>query len=280
MDMMLEEMPKEGDDEATQKAAEVRLATLREDLRKRTDAKASKEPGAILAKRAAAIAEDMDRKKKKKRKAGDALDAIRKAIGSKGPVKEEVDYDGDDVDSGGSEEYSEDEDETRLGEGLGKRASAAGQQKRLRQLSEKRPGKLLSTAFATMHEQVGTHFGDEGKRREKLSPVAVRYLLSFAMPQFSGGISHSRYRELRTLATALDYVVQGRTGQAGDLLAQRFKAILMSIRDGGDSASKWIELLPLDDMPVVASSNEDYMARQMAVHQARSDALLQKAAVS
>lgn len=51
----------------------------------------------------------------------------------------------------------------------------------------------------------------------------------------------------------------------------------MCQRDGSDTASKWIELLPNDDLPNVASLHENYMARSMAVHEARSSELLRKA---
>lgn len=60
------------------------------------------------------------------------------------------------------------------------------------------------------------------------------------------------------------------------MILQRFKAILMSLRDGSDSASKWLELLPMDEMPTMASMSEDYAARKMAVEQAKSDQLLKK----
>lgn len=50
----------------------------------------------------------------------------------------------------------------------------------------------------------------------------------------------------------------------------------MSLRDGSDSASKWLELLPMDEMPAMASISEDYAARKMAVEQAKSDQLLKK----
>ena len=95
-------------------------------------------------------------------------------------------------------------------------------------------------------------------------------------PQFQGGISHGRYRELRTIATTLDLLMQGRTGQAGDMLLQRLKSLLMAQRDGSDTAARWIELLPNDEMPTVASTHENYAARSMAVHHAKSSELLRR----
>eukprot|EP00435_Cladocopium_sp_Y103_P015762 s1497_g3.t2 len=215
-----------------------------------------REPGAILATRAAAVAEGSH---KKKRKRGDRVITALKKV-----VKDEPDYSGDDDDHSPSESSdSEAEGEELLGGSRGS-GSAAGKHKKLRQFSEKRPGKLLSMGYATMHDQVGTHFGDDEGKQQPLKPVALKYLLSYALPQFRGGISHDRYRELRTLATSLDHMVAGRTGMAGDLLLQRFKGILMSLRDGSDTASRWIELLPNEDMPTMASPQEDFLARSMA----------------
>ena len=106
--------------------------------------------------------------------------------------------------------------------------------------------------YASMHEQVGTYFGNDEANKDVLTPVALRYLLSYALPQFRNGVSHDKYRELRTLATCLDHLVAGQTGQAGDFLLQRYKALLMTQRDGSDAASRFIELLPEEDMPTMA----------------------------
>ena len=72
-------------------------------------------------------------------------------------------------------------------------------------------------------------------------------------------------------------IVEGRTAESADVLMQRFKGILMSIRDKSDAASRWIELLPLEDAPTASSQGEDFLARSMAVQQAKSDELLRKA---
>ena len=54
----------------------------------------------------------------------------------------------------------------------------------------------------------------------------------------------------------------------------------MGLRDGTDTASKWLELLPHDVVASVASTNEDYLARRMAVEEAKSSELLRRAAGS
>lgn len=192
-----------------QEQAEYKLASLRDQLNQKKAVKQKNEPGAILATRAAAVAESTHKKKKKSGEK--ALDILKKAFKDK-TVKEEPDY-GDEAEDAASGESSDsdEDDEKFLGEGLGG-SSAAGKQRKLRLYSEKKPGKLLAAGFERMHDQVGTHYGSVSSKKQTLEPVALRYLLSFALPQFQGGVSHARYRELRTLATSLDLMVEGKAG--------------------------------------------------------------------
>lgn len=190
----------------------------REDLAAKKARGGKDEPGDILAERAANVAEKVRKKKQKKTSSTNQLaQALSKVIKGPTAVKEEVDYD-DDEDGNGTRESgdgSSGEEDDDLVRERGARKDTLGQHKKLRAMSSREPGKLMALGFGTMHDQVGTHFGGEVSKSGKLSPVAVRYLLSFAMPQFAGGVSHHKYRELRTLATALDMMVLGRTGQAG-----------------------------------------------------------------
>lgn len=279
LDAMLDQEPPDLESDKLEAAAETKLASLKEQLALKKSARADKETGAILAARAAAVAESSQKKKKKSSDV--AAEVLKKLAATKKSVKEEPDFGGGD-NSGDSEsgsEESEDEGEV-LGGRLGDRGSAANQQRKLRQYSEKHPGKLLTNGFRMMHDQIGTHYGGSANKQQALSPVMVRYLLSFALPQFQGGISQDKYRELRTIATAVDLMIEGKTSQAGDVLVQRFKSLLMGLRDGTDTASKWLELLPHDVVASVASTNEDYLARRMAVEEAKSSELLRRAAGS
>ena len=275
LDKMLDEDPHDADSDKLRGDAHERLATLREDLQRRKAARGKSDPGAVLATRAAAVAETAGKKRKSSQ--GDKMiSALTKALKKK-TVKEEIDYGDEAGHSGSSDGSDSEEDEKRLlGGSLGS-GSAVAKQRKLRQLSEKKPGRLLQTGYASMHEQVGTYFGNDEANKDVLTPVALRYLLSYALPQFRNGVSHDKYRELRTLATCLDHLVAGPTGQAGDFLLQRYKALLMTQRDGSDAASRFIELLPEENMPTMASSSESYLARSLAVHQAKSDELLRRA---
>ena len=81
---------------------------------------------------------------------------------------------------------------------------------------------------------------------EALKPAAVRYLLTSALPMMDvAKLGEEKLRELRTLSAALDLVVSGKVSMAGDMLTQRLKSILMSIRDGSTAASRYLELIPM-----------------------------------
>lgn len=277
LDAMLDEEPEEHPDaKKAQEEAALRLASLKEHLNRKKALQKDKCPGDILARRASEVVEASAKKKKKNVDSKDAAVALlREALKKKQVVKDEVDYEEDKSESDPGSDGSE--LDVLAGDVVSSK-SAAGRQRKLRMVSQQHPGKLLEKGFSTMHEQIGTFFGSLNKEASTtLSPVAVRYLLTFAMPQFQGGISPERYRELRTLATCLDMIVEGRTAEGADVLMQRFKGILMSIRDKSDAASRWIELLPFEDAPTASSQGEDFLARRMAVQHAKSDELLRKA---
>lgn len=90
-------------------------------------------------------------------------------------------------------------------------------------------------------------------------------------------VGEERLRELRTVASVLDMIVSGRILGAGDMLAQRFKAVLMSIRDQSTAASKYLELIPVELQATASTVEEADYARSMAVRSAKSQELLKKA---
>ena len=116
-----------------------------------------------------------------------------------------------------------------------------------------------------MHEQLGTLFGDKGSggsHEDLLQPAALRYLLSSALPLMDlKKVGEEKMRELRTLATSLDYLVAGKVGQSGDIQMQRMKSILMGIKDGSTTASRYLELVPIELYPTAATIEEADYAR-------------------
>ena len=109
-------------------------------------------------------------------------------------------------------------------------------------LSQKNPGCLLRSALKEMSRYLAAR--GEAMVEEPGSGKVVSYLHQILLPQFpkTGIRSH---RELVTLATALDLLLDGKLGMLGDLLAQRFKAIEASLAaDGNWAVARHQELIP------------------------------------
>ena len=103
--------------------------------------------------------------------------------------------------------------------------------------------------------------------------------MTSVLPQMDfKSLGEERLRELRTLSTSLDLVVSGKVLMASDMLMQRFKSILMGVRDQSTAASKYLELIPLELHPTASTLEEADFARSMAVKNAKSAELLRKAA--
>lgn len=154
---------------------------------------------------------------------------------------------------------TDDEDEGYL-RSSSKDGDLMSKQKRLKKLSASKPGSLLARGFGLMHEQLGTLFGDKGSggsHEDLLPPAALRYLFSSALPLMDlKKVGEEKMRELRTLATSLDYLVAGKVGQSGDIQMQRMKSILMGIKDGSTTASRYLELFPIELYPTAATIEE------------------------
>lgn len=255
------------DSEVVRKAEE-RLPALREDLKSRRDAKSSRStPGEILAARASSV------KVEKKRKSRDKEESLVRLLKSAGSRKRSR--------SESSDEPSDSSGE--ISKLTGGKSDFAKKQRRLKELSARRPGVLMSRGFALMHEQLGAIFDGEGRREEEasiLSPVATRYLLSVVVPHMGEDlIGSEKMRELRTAAHCLDLLVQGKAAQAGDLMTQRLKALLMTLRDKSDLASRYLELIAFETFPGATTSTEADYARNLAVKAAKSEELLKRAVV-
>ncbi len=249
--------------------ADSKFEELRKSLeeKKKKVAKDKEGAAAVLAKRVQAGADDSKKRKKKETEKERVTKALKLLTG----VKEESH-------SGSSGAGSDDDEETYLKDN--KHGDLMGRQRKLRKLSAEKPGTLLLRGYTLMHEQLGTLHGDplaSGSADEVLKPAAGRYLLTSVLPMMDvAKLGEERLRELRTLCAALDLVVSGKVSMAGDMLMQRLKSILMSLRDGSTAASRYLELIPMDLYPTAASLAESDFARNLAVRNAKSEELLLK----
>ena len=73
-------------------------------------------------------------------------------------------------------------------------------------------------------------------------------------------------REMQTLASALDFLVQGRLASATDVLSQRFRALEMSASEGWQVA-RHLELLPTPGVSSIPSALRSTAVRQFRAEQ-------------
>ena len=70
-------------------------------------------------------------------------------------------------------------------------------------------------------------------------------------------------REVTTLCAILDHFALGRTRQAADTVAQRFKAVEMACADGYWERAQHLELAPPDSTPLTSKSGAYLVAQEL-----------------
>ncbi|CAK0855217.1 unnamed protein product, partial [Prorocentrum cordatum] len=142
-----------------------------------------------------------------------------------------------------------------------------------RRVATEQPGRLAEASLAHMADFPGTQEGESAV--DPQGAIALRWLLTAYLPQHPvREIGVPTCRELRALAEALDHLAQGRT--AADLLAQRFKALQVTLHDGNWSGAKWPGHMPPRDEPTVLRSEEDELIRGIQVGELTLDELTAK----
>ena len=102
----------------------------------------------------------------------------------------------------------------------------------------------------------------EHEGKDKLAPVVTSYLTAVLLPAQGTAIGLRSERELRTLAMAMDLILEGNVARALDVLAQRFKAVESASGEGGWSVSRHLELLPEGRVTSVSAKEREAMQRQ------------------
>jgi hypothetical protein len=165
-----------------------------------------------------------------------------------------------------SENYDDSDD--------GWKESFASKRDRFRRLAAVQPGRPLESPLVQYLERLSSGFGDV--RDDKLLGIMVRYLLAAWILQNQKLLSEDRFREVRTLAEWIDLALRGRIPGALDVLAQRFKACLLSARDGHSRASRWLELIPTEAAGSGTSAVEKEIARRLETRDLKLKALVTK----
>ena len=180
----------------------------------------------ILAARAVTKAEETDRSRSRRKAKQRRTDDSRKRGRSK-TIKVGSESDGD------SSHSTESEPDFR---------KASSREVDLVELSKRNPGCLLRSALKEMTRYLAARgeadIEDPGQGR------VLGYLHQILLPQYpKAGIRAQR--ELVTIGSALDLLLSGDLGRAGDLLAQRFKALEASLAaEGSWAVARHHELIP------------------------------------
>ena len=89
-------------------------------------------------------------------------------------------------------------------------------------------------------------------------PVVGQFLSRVWLPRYSiKATGEGTFREMQTLAMAIDLFVQGKTVQGVDVLMSRFKALEKRTVDGHEHVSKYFELIPPGTQGVSLSTEDE-----------------------
>ncbi|CAK0901953.1 unnamed protein product [Prorocentrum cordatum] len=105
-------------------------------------------------------------------------------------------------------------------------------------------------------------------------PIALRYLLKVYLPQHPvKEIGVQTHRVFRTLAEAVDLLMQGKVAHACDLIVQRLRALQVATTDGSWAAARWLVLIPPRSDPTAICSEEEELIRSIQLGGMRLDEL-------
>ena len=119
----------------------------------------------------------------------------------------------------------------------------------MRELAEKEPGSLYRQAREALTKTAAAHGkGDPNATSRPFSSYLAAHLLARFPLQ---SIEPARLDQLRTVATTLDHVAEGRLAQSADVLTQEFKALEQELLKNPVAAlhCRLVEAVPGSLMP-------------------------------
>lgn len=140
--------------------------------------------------------------------------------------------------------------------------SARGEDE-LWRLSKKHPGKLLRRTMKELQRYLG-EMGAEGDAPESWMRYRVLgYINQIVLVQHPPNtIGVRNYRELITLGNGIDFLLQGRLAELGDLMVQRLKALETSFGEQGWHTARHQELIPPQAASLTTEEERRRAARQ------------------
>ena len=128
------------------------------------------------------------------------------------------------------------------------------------------PGMLLEDGLKTMRQFVATASRSGGPGEPSYTHgddrnLVTMYLTTALARSSKEPLPRGLERELRTLAEAIDLIVDGQVARAGDMLMQRFRAVEFSHLEGWDAASR-LEVIAPSSVSSVPSGMREAIARE------------------
>ena len=129
-------------------------------------------------------------------------------------------------------------------------------------LSKENPGKLLKSGMKELSRYLADRTGDDGGEDLWTQHRVMAYINQIVLTQHPPQkIGVRNQRELVTLGTSLDLLMQGRLACLGDLLMQRLKALEMSLSEQSWQSARHQELIPPQAASLTPVSEREKAAR-------------------
>ena len=135
----------------------------------------------------------------------------------------------------------------------------------------RRPGEVFAGGMRQVKAKLAALHGDEAVQQRRLMTFYLEIVLR---PQFPSAPNNHTDRELKTVAAAIDALVEGDTMRAGDLLMGRFKALEESVNSGTWALAQELEVLPRNELGL-ASEGERHRAAAVRLREAKLQAALE-----
>ena len=130
-------------------------------------------------------------------------------------------------------------------------------------LSKRHPGKLLKRTMKELQRYLGDIAAEEGALDDWMKYRMLGYVNQIVLTQHPpSSIGVRNYRELITLGTGIDLLLQGRLAELGDLMAQRLKALETSLGETGWQTARHQELIPPQAASLTTEEERRRAARQ------------------
>ena len=140
-------------------------------------------------------------------------------------------------------------------------------------LAERAPGQILHETVRSIQEQISVVHGAEANDGAARRVMMFYYEVLFR-PNLTGALSHGAEREMRTLAVAFDFLLDGDLARCRDVLISRFKALEEATTSGSWEVAENLEAVPPRQLGTI-SENDRARVTAMQMRKVRLQGTLQ-----